>query len=116
MMNDNSSAVTTTSSSSVAKLPILIRSMEGRTTKIEAKVNWTVRQLKEEYGKYIGRSANHVMLLYKARRLNDNDLLSKYNVEPDSVIQSTIRSLGGIGRSGFLNEFMEFWMPFVVLL
>ncbi|ODM93697.1 Ubiquitin-like protein [Orchesella cincta] len=96
MSSSDTNEASTSSATGIAKLPILIRSMEGRTTKIEAKTDWTVRKLKEEYGKWVGRSYNHIMLLYKARRLNDADLLSKYNVEPDSVIQSTIRSLGGL--------------------
>lgn len=66
---------------STAKLPVKIRTLTGKTFKIEAKTNWTVAQLKEEFAKW-HEGADRTSLFYKAKRLNDTELLKNYNIEP----------------------------------
>lgn len=60
---------------------IRIRTLDGKTITIQAEPDWTVKKLKEEFGKWKGAGFERVNLHYRAKRLKDDDLLSKYNIE-----------------------------------
>ncbi len=63
-------------------LTIKIRTLDGKTVTIPVESRWTVKDLKEEFGKWKGAGFERVNLHYRAKRLKDDDLLSKYNIEP----------------------------------
>ncbi len=67
--------------SNVAKLPIQIRTMDGKTYKIEAKTDWDVQRLKQEFEKWHGGNAAMCSLYYKAKKLQDNNSLQSYNIQ-----------------------------------
>jgi len=77
-----------------AKLPISIRTLDGKTYKISAKADWTVGRLKEEFDEWRDHGSACV-LFYRAKRLQDDKTLESYKIEPDSVIQANFRSTGG---------------------
>jgi len=77
------------------QITLQVRGLDGRTTKIDAYAGWNVRRLKEEYARWLGEGWDNVVLLYKAKRLKDEELLSVYNIEPMGFIQANVRSVGG---------------------
>ncbi|CAL8103380.1 unnamed protein product [Orchesella dallaii] len=76
---------------------IQIRSLDGKTTAFPVKGNWTVKNLKEKFAEYRGDGWDNVVMLYRGKRLKDEELLSAYDIEPDSFIQANFRSKGGSG-------------------
>jgi len=78
------------------KVQVQVRGLDGRTVKIDTFASWTVRRLKEEYGRYLGEGWDNVVMLYKAARLKDEQLLSLYKIEKDGFIQANVRSVGGV--------------------
>lgn len=71
----------------VAKLPVQIRTLDGKTFKIhDCKENWTVAQLRDEFMKWYGEGGDRIVFHYKAKRLNDNDPLAKYKIEPRTYL------------------------------
>jgi len=78
-----------------AKLPISIRTLDGKTYKINARSDWTVSQLKVEFDEWRDHGSA-CTLFYRAKRLQDEKTLESYKIEPDSVIQANFRSTGGM--------------------
>lgn len=66
--------------SNVTKLPIQIRTMDGKTYKIDAKTDWDVERLKAEFEKWHGGSAATCSLYFKAKKLQDNNTLQSYKI------------------------------------
>jgi len=79
-------------------IAVNVRGLDGKTKKITAYGSWTVRRLKEEYARWLGQGWDNVVMLYRAKRLKDEDFLSTYNIEPEGFIQANIRSVGGDGE------------------
>jgi len=75
-----------------AKLPVQVRTLDGKTVKIQAYTNWTVLKLKEEFGKWRGQGYDKINLFYRAIKLDDKEFLSKYNIEPGTVSNLQIHS------------------------
>lgn len=65
---------------SVAKLPIEIRTMDGKTYKINATKDWNVRMLKMEFEKRHGGDAAKCSLYYRVKKLQDSNTLKDYNI------------------------------------
>lgn len=64
----------------VAKLPIKVCTMDGKTYKINATKDWNVRMLKIEFEKWHGGDATKCSLYYRVKKLQDSNTLKDYNI------------------------------------
>jgi len=63
------------------KITISIRTLDGKTTKIEADRSWSVQQLKAAFGEYRGQDFSRVNMHYKGKRLKDDLKIEAYNID-----------------------------------
>ncbi|ODM93707.1 Ubiquitin-like protein [Orchesella cincta] len=109
-LQESSVQVLGATGSSADELSIKIRSLDGKTTAIQAKRCWTVKKLKEAFAEYRGDGWENVVMLYRGRRLQDEELLSKYNIEPDTFIQANFRSKGGYFHCAMAGAQKQSWL------
>ncbi|CAL8110364.1 unnamed protein product [Orchesella dallaii] len=81
--------------SATEKFTVVVRSMEGKDTKVEAEKGWTVLRFKQEYEKWQPHGVTTMNLQFRGRRMKDDSLLSQYKFEPGFVVQSLVRTKGG---------------------
>lgn len=72
-------------SAGATKLPIQIRTMNGKTYKIDAKTDWDVKRLKAEFEKWHGGDANMCQLYFKAKKLQDDKGLLTYKINAGNI-------------------------------
>jgi hypothetical protein len=60
---------------------ISIRTLDGKTTKITAKADWTIQRLKEEFGQFRGQDFTRINMHYKGKRLKDENTVGFYKID-----------------------------------